>query len=207
MEIRAGFDEAHRAEVARLFWGAFRGKLGRILWPERKALAFIGEIIQPGYSLSAVDGGQLLGVAGFKVPGGGFMAGTMADMARHYGWLGAAWRGPLLELFERDMVPGQLLMDGIFVAEAARGRGVGTALIGAIKAEAAARGCGEVRLDVVEGNERARALYERNGFEARGEVRAGLLAPLLGFSRATTMVARAGADGSSGPVDPSSQLR
>ena len=158
MEIRAGFDEAHRGEVARLFWGAFGGKLGRILWPERKALGFIAEIVQPGYAVSAEEDGALLGVAGFKTPEGGFMAGEFADMARHYGWLGAAWRGPLLELFERELAPGQLLMDGIFVAEQARGRGVGTALIGAIKAEALARGCGEVRLDVVEGNARARAL-------------------------------------------------
>ncbi|MFY0636252.1 MAG: GNAT family N-acetyltransferase [Vannielia sp.] len=190
MELRPGFDEAHRDEVARLFWGAFRGKLGRILWPERKALAFIARIIQPGFAISAVEEGRLLGVAGFKTPGGGFMAGSMADMARHYGWFGAGWRGPVLELFERELVFGQLLMDGIFVAEHARGRGVGTALIGAIKAEAVARGCREVRLDVVEGNARARALYARCGFEARGEVRAGWLAPVLGFRRATTMVAR-----------------
>ncbi|SIO21785.1 GNAT family N-acetyltransferase [Vannielia litorea] len=189
MEVRAGFDPAHREAVARLFWAAFRGKLGRILWPERKALAFIAAIVQPRFALSAVEDGRLLGVAGFKLPEGGFMAGNLADMARHYGWLGAAWRGPLLDLFERDLVAGQLLMDGIFVAEGARGRGVGTALIGAIMAEAAARGCGEVRLDVVEGNERARRLYERCGFVARGEVRAGLLAPVLGFRRAVTMVA------------------
>ncbi|MBY6155219.1 GNAT family N-acetyltransferase [Vannielia litorea] len=192
MQIRPGFDEAQRDEVARLFWGAFRGKLGRILWPERKALGFIAEIVQPGFAICAVENGALLGVAGYKTPEGGFMAGGFADMARHYGWFGAAWRGPLLELFERELAAGQLLMDGIFVAENARGKGVGTALIGAVKAEAARRGCGEVRLDVVEGNESARALYERCGFEARGEVRAGVLAPVLGFRRAVTMVARVG---------------
>ncbi|MBS8227384.1 GNAT family N-acetyltransferase [Vannielia litorea] len=207
MEIRAGFDAAHRDEVARLFWAAFRGKLGRIMWPDRKALGFIAEVIQPGFAISAAERGQLLGVAGFKTPEGGFLAGGFAEMARHYGWFGAAWRGPLLELFERQMVPGQLLMDGIFVAERARGRGVGTALIGAIIAEAARRGCGEVRLDVIEGNERARALYERCGFVARGEMRAGVLAPLLGFRRATTMVAGVEPSSSSGPFGPSSQLR
>ena len=192
MEIRAGLEEAHRAGAARLFWEAFEGKLGRILRPERKALAFLEEVIQPGFALSAVEEGELLGVAGFKTPAGGFLAGDFGDMRRHYGLIGGAWRGVMLEMFERELAEGQLLMDGIFVTGAARGRGLGTALIGAIKAEAARRGCREVRLDVVEGNDRARALYERCGFVARGEVRAGILAPVLGFRRAVTMVAEVG---------------
>ncbi|MDF1873859.1 GNAT family N-acetyltransferase [Vannielia sp.] len=190
MKTKRGLEEAHRGAAAALFWGAFKGKLGRIMRPDAKALSFITEMIQPGFALSAVEDGKLLGVAGFKTRDGGFLAGELSDLARHYGGFGAAWRGPLLDLFERELAEGQLLMDGIFVAEDARGRGVGTALIDAVKAEAVARGCSEVRLDVVESNQRARALYERCGFVLRGEVRAGVMAPLLGFRRAVTMVAQ-----------------
>lgn len=187
MEIVAGFDEAHRAEVAALFWAAFGGKLGRVLWPRRRALAFLGAIVQPGFALTAMEGRELLGVAGFKTVEGGFMAGSRDDMARHYGRVGAAWRGPLLELFERDLEAGQMLIDGIFVAAPARRRGVGRALVGAIGREAARRGCAEVRLDVAEGNAAARRLYARCGFEGCGTRSTGLLAPLLGFRRAETM--------------------
>ncbi|HEX6472577.1 MAG TPA: ribosomal protein S18-alanine N-acetyltransferase [Streptosporangiaceae bacterium] len=48
------------------------------------------------------------------------------------------------------------------------GRGVGTALLSALLAEAAARGCGAVFLEVRADNERARTLYRRFGFEEVG---------------------------------------
>lgn len=41
-------------------------------------------------------------------------------------------------------------MDGMFVTEAARGRGIGTRLLTAIKQEAKARGLRQVRLDVID---------------------------------------------------------
>ena len=62
---------------------------------------------------------------------------------------------------ERAMAPGELLMDGIFVDHGARGMGVGTALLTAIKAEAQSRGCSSARLDVIDTT--PRALYERVG--------------------------------------------
>ena len=79
-------------------------------------------------------------------------------------------------------------MDGIFVAPEARGQGVGTGLLDAVAAEAQRRGYAEVRLDVVEGNDRARALYEREGFRAVATQSTGVLRHVFGFRSATTMV-------------------
>lgn len=58
---------------------------------------------------------------------------------------------------------------GMWVAPAARGRGVGDALVDAALALAWATGCQEVRLIVVVGNEAARRLYERHGFNDTGD--------------------------------------
>jgi len=79
-------------------------------------------------------------------------------------------------------------MDGIFVAPAARGHGVGTALLDATIAEARTRGYAEVRLDVIDSNPRARALYERVGFVAKDTQQLGPLRHIFGFKSATTMV-------------------
>ena len=46
-----------------------------------------------------------------------------------------------------------------------RGRGVGTALLGAIEREARARGACKITLEVLEGNAVARRAYARAGFE------------------------------------------
>jgi L-amino acid N-acyltransferase YncA len=79
-------------------------------------------------------------------------------------------------------------MDGLFVAPEARGQGVGTALIDAITVEAKRRGYEEVRLDVIDTNPRARALYLQEGFKEVGTHSIGWLRVFFGFKSATTMV-------------------
>lgn len=79
-------------------------------------------------------------------------------------------------------------MDGIFVRAEARGLGVGSALLDAIERHAAGSGLKQVRLDVIDENPRARALYARRGFEATSTVSLGMLKPLFGFQSATTMI-------------------
>ena len=55
-------------------------------------------------------------------------------------------------------------LEDLFVEEAARGTGVGRALVDAALERARARGCTRVELDVDEGNAAARSLYEAAGF-------------------------------------------
>jgi ribosomal protein S18 acetylase RimI-like enzyme len=188
IRIERGFPEHQRGRVAELFWEAFSPKLGRIMAPEAKALDFIVRSLSARNALTAQsEEGRLLGVAGFKTGQGGLINGGLRDLARSYGWLGALWRGPLLDLTDRPLRPGQLLMDGLFVDQNARGAGVGSALIDAVVREARERGLTEVRLDVVDTNPRARALYERYGFVAVAVEDLGPLTRLFSFRRSTTM--------------------
>lgn len=187
--LSPGFTDAERPTVARLYWNAFAAKLGRILGPDEKALAFFAHLMTPGFAITARNGsGTVIGVAGFKTAQGALTDGNMRDVAQHYGWLGALWKGPLLSLLERDLVPDTLLMDGICVDASARGLGVGTALLHAVKSEAVARNLTHVRLDVININPRARALYTREGFVAGTPEHLGPLRLLFGFSTATPMI-------------------
>jgi len=189
IRIEHGFADADRPLIADLYWDAFGTKLGRALGPRRKALAFFRGALDPGHAICARGpDGTLLGVAGFKTAEGGLVGGTYPDLARVYGWLGAAWRIALIGALERDTENARFLMDGIFVSPQARGQGIGTARLGAVAAEAQRRGYSEVRLDVIEGNDRARALYERQGFRAVATQSTGLLRHVFGFRSATTMV-------------------
>ncbi|WP_245924940.1 GNAT family N-acetyltransferase [Aliiruegeria haliotis] len=188
VRVERGFREEDRDQVARMFWEAFSGKLGRILGPQDLALRFLHGAVRPSHALTVLDeDGTLLGVAGYKTQRGGFVAATYGDLARVYGAIGAVWRGVLLDLTDRPMAEGQFLMDGIFVASDARGRGVGTTLIEAIMQEAARQGMQTVRLDVIDRNPRARALYERLGFIPTGKVRTRPFGRIFGFREATTM--------------------
>ena len=186
--VQPGFREEHRAEVAQLFWQAFEGKLRPSLGSDERALRFIASGLRPDFAFTAVsEDGQLLGAAGIKTEKGGFLTGSFGELRAVFGTWGAIWRGTILDQFERKLEPGVLQMDGIFVDEAARGLGVGTALLDAVVWTARMNRCARVRLDVVAENPRARALYERYGFTEVGQLKAGILAPLMGFKEATTM--------------------
>jgi ribosomal protein S18 acetylase RimI-like enzyme len=65
---------------------------------------------------------------------------------------------------------GWIALISLWVAPAARGRGVGDALVADIVGYASDVGADGVHLDVAEYNQAARRLYERHGFRLNGEV-------------------------------------
>jgi GNAT superfamily N-acetyltransferase len=189
LTISQGFDDSERAQVAQMYWVAFGQKLGRVMGPKRRAIGFIQEVLDPTHALCARDtDGTLLGVVGFKTFASALVGGTWRDLARHYGWIGSTWRIGFLALLNRDAENVCFLMDGIFVAPSARGQGVGTALLQAIMIEAKTRDYTHVRLDVIDTNPRARALYERSGFIVIDTHHLGPLRFIFGFRSSATMV-------------------
>jgi ribosomal protein S18 acetylase RimI-like enzyme len=178
-----------RPQAARIYWEAFGGKLGRVLGPEPRAVAFFERVIRTDLCLAALDDtGTLIGVAGFKTNTGSFAGGSWADLTAIYGPFGGRWRGWLLWTLNREVDNDRFLVDGICVARQHRGKGIGTLLLAALYDEATARGYHSIRLDVVDANWRARALYERQGFVATHTEHIGLLRHLFGFAASTTMV-------------------
>lgn len=189
LALYLGLPEPLREAAARIYWDGFGGKLGKVLGPEPRALRFLTRVMRADHCLVALDRrGTLVGIAGFKSPEGNFAGGTLADMQAVYGRIGALWRAAVLWLLGHDVDNERFLVDGICVARTARGQGVGSALLGALYAEAETRGYAAIRLDVVDTNWRARALYERQGFVAVRSESTGLLRHIFGFSAATTMV-------------------
>lgn len=193
MRVVAGLPDALRADAAWLYWQAFGSKLGRVLGPDARALAFLADSMTAEHALAALDDdGRLLGLIGFRAGAVGFAGGSYAALVRCYGRAGALWRGAALWALTQGSADaadhGRLLIDGLCVAAEARGRGVGTALIEALVRSPAAEGYRELHLEVIDSNLRARALYERLGFRAVRTARLGPLRHLFGFRAAVTMV-------------------
>lgn len=187
--IHLGLPPALMPEAGRLYWQAFGGKLGRVMGPESRALAYLAQAMRPDHALYAISQeGRLLGLAGFKSPEGSFAAGNAAQMRAVYGEFGGFWRGHLMGLLSREIDDENFLLDGLCVQPDLRSMGLGTALMQAISAEARARGYANVRLDVVDTNWRAQALYRRLGFVETRRQSIGLLRLVFGFSSAITML-------------------
>ena len=187
--LRHGLPDALREQAVALYWQAFGPKLGRVMGPEAKALRYLSRVMRLENCIGALDGqGRLLGLAGYKTDHASFAGGTMDDLSSIYGQTGSLWRGMLLRGLTDETEGDGFLLDGLCVADGARGWGVGTALLSAVCDEARRRGYSAVRLDVVEGNDRARALYERAGFVLDRTTRLGALRHVFGFAAAHVMV-------------------
>lgn len=189
VSLRRGIGDHQRLEAARLYWEAFGGKLGAVLGPDDRALAFIAASMRTDHCIAAEDrDGRLIGIAGFKSPDGGFVGGSARQMRRVYGWVGTLWRSAALWTLAHEVDNDRFLIDGIAVSREARGSGIGTALVEALCEEGTARGYASIRLEVIDTNWRAKALYARLGFMAVKTDGMGPLRYLFGFSAATTMV-------------------
>lgn len=187
--LQIGLPANLRTDAARLYWQAFGSKLGFVMGPEPRALAYLSQVIRGDHAIVAVsEEGQLLGLAGFKTPQGSFASGGQGQLRESYGTLGGLWRARLLTWLSSEIDDNNFLLDGLCVAAHMRSQGLGTALLSAISAEARARGYPAVRLDVVETNTRAQALYQRLGFVVTQRQNIGVLHHVFGFTQAITMV-------------------
>ena len=127
--ILDGLPAAHRQAAARLYWQAFGPKLNRVLGPERRALDFVARAIRADHVLAAIEDDRLLGICGFKTALGAFVAADARTMRDSYGTVGSAWRRYALGLLVQDTDNERFLIDGLCVAEGARNRGIGSALL------------------------------------------------------------------------------
>ncbi len=187
--LRHGLPTGQRRAAARLYWGAFGSKLGRVMGPDRKALAFVERVISERHVISASDpAGRVVGVIGYRTGSGSFVGGGREDMVAIYGPVGALWRMACLSVLARDHERSALLIDGLAVEAEWRGAGVGAALIEALALEASRRGYRELRLDVVGENLRARALYERLGFRVARRRDSRMTQTLFAFETVFIMI-------------------
>jgi ribosomal protein S18 acetylase RimI-like enzyme len=178
----------YRAYAAALLYEAFRRKLDPAGQRSILSRTLIEKHLRPDLTTIALVGDQVMGVAGLKYQGQRFLAPRLRDHLAHFG----RWRGLIQWYYYVNVFAGMppadaLMIDALAVSSAARGQGIGTALIEAVCVLAQRRHCRSVCLDVVNTNPQARRLYERLGFQVAYEGRVPHLW-VLGFTRYARMV-------------------
>ena len=184
--IRHGVPRSLRAQATALYCEALQAKLTPFLGPVERASRFLAPAMREDRAYVAMDDTGVLGIAGFQEDGIGLFDIGLASLWREYG-LSGLFRAIGLAVLDRPEVRDTLLMDGIAVTAAARGRGIGTRLLAAVCDHARNRGKTGVRLDVVDTNPRAGALYERLGFIAGERTGIGPFRAIFPFRTVTTM--------------------
>ncbi|KQT98119.1 GNAT family N-acetyltransferase [Sanguibacter sp. Leaf3] len=187
MTVGEGFSEAERGHVAALYWEAFGRKLRPAFTDEPTGLAVVRAALRSDRLLVARQSGRVVGACGFYQAGVGAADLRWSPLRESLSTLAALRATLVLSVLARSDRPGALVLDGICVDHAARGRGTGTALLSAAADKARRTGASRVRLSVVDDNPRARALYERRGFTPTGRGTLGPLSSVYGFDGYTTM--------------------
>lgn len=189
--IQRGFEDALRHPTAEIFWEAFGSKLGFTLGDAARGVPLLAESFVPQHVFIALDGEQVLGVLALRDNKG--MDGidiSLELMMRHYGLSGLLRLIVMGLVFNTHANDGELWVDSIAVAAAARGRGVGTKLLEAAFQVAADGGYKTIGLEVVDQNPRAQALYERLGFVVTAEKSVKVFTRRLGFNKFIRMSRR-----------------
>ncbi len=189
MNIVLGIPEAHRQEAAELYEQAFGQKFAAAIPSQEKRLILMREALDLQFAFGALANKRLLGLAGFSTANGALTRGiTFTLLRKTLGFIPALRAALVFSLYERKAKPNELLMDGISVHVSSRGHGVGTRLLNALCEHGAGKGYQSVRLDVIDTNDAARRLYEREGFVATHTETFEFLRKFLGFGAATTLV-------------------
>lgn len=168
--IQRRLPEHLRPAAVELFEEAF-GEKTRMAVPEReKRMAFMSRVYDAEHVIVATRGDALLGMAGLRARAGRYRGGLIdvgwdprpyRDLLGWWGALRATWGS---RMADHRPAAGELYIDGIAVSPEARGQGVGTRLLEEIAIIAREQGMRWVRLDVIDTNPRAKALYERVGY-------------------------------------------
>ncbi|SOH93007.1 Acetyltransferase (GNAT) family protein [Monaibacterium marinum] len=187
--LQHGFPPDQRAQVTAIYMQAFGPKLGRILGTTQRAQDFVAASIDPAFAITAMDSAsdQVIGIAGYRTERGGLTNRFGDELRPHYGQFGGLWRGIILDMLETPETSDKFLVDGIAIADSHRGQGIGTSLLHALEQRAVDLGKRAVRLDVIDRNDRARALYARQGYQITGSHDLGVLQYAFGFRHATQM--------------------
>ncbi len=190
IEYRVGIPESSRRRAAELYEEAFRQKFFPVAKSKEKMVEILTESIKPEYAVAAFEGDRLVGLAGFHHEGDYFTSGgSTYGLIKLLGLFRGLWAVFIFGiLYERKAELGELLMDGIAVDSSMRGKGIGSGILKKLSEFGAEKGYGKIGLDVIDINDRAKKLYESQGFKATKTDRYPYLGRYIGFASSTTMV-------------------
>lgn len=184
-----GIPAEQRERTAQLYDIAFGEKLALAIPNANDRVQLLAKAMQLEFSIGAFDGVKLIGIAGFSTAQGALTGGIdYRGLLSELGWMKGNRAAVVFSLYERKALDGELLMDGIVVDPAYRGKGVGTLLFSRLVEFAKSEKHSTIRLDVIDTNPDARRLYNRLGFCEEATENFEFLRSILGFGASTTMI-------------------
>ena len=180
-----GIPHQYMDEAVALYEEAFGKKISVAVKESSDRKKLFSSCLVPEYAISAISNSRLVGIAGIHTKIGSLTGGIgYKELITLLGFIKGNKAALIFAFYERKPKEGELVMDGISVHSEFRGKGIGGALLSKVKERAYINGFSNIRLDVIDINPRAKALYERSGFKVVKKEEFPYLKNILGFGAA-----------------------
>lgn len=136
----------------------------------------------------AVSNKSILGIAGLHYDKRNFTDTKYVTLRKHYNPVKSFIMYWMLRIMTPKLQKDTVRVDSLAVDKSCRGEGIGTKLIEGVIEFARQNGYGQVLLEVVDTNPKAKALYERMGFKVKKKVNFYFFTRRAGFSSEFIMV-------------------
>ncbi len=190
LEITFGVPKNQKVRVAKIIYEAFENKFENIFGPKKQSIPLISKHLRNNRIVVAIREGIVVGVGGLEFKGKRFFDVSFWQLLRElkFGIFRVMFLG---WIFYNKVEEKELLVDALAVARNIRGKGIGSKLINFIIDFARSRGYEQVKLFVIDANEKAKKLYERIGFKKVKAHRIPLpWNRIFGFNRTSEMTYR-----------------
>jgi ribosomal protein S18 acetylase RimI-like enzyme len=199
VQIQKGLTSEQLPQAVALFDVAFESKMAMAIPDATIRRRFFANVFNAESCLSATLDGKVVGFVGFQTATEAFSGGITGvgipwgKIRSQLGFLAAIRAALFFALFQRQPEQGTLILDGVTVDTALRGRGVGKLLMDAVIDYAGSQSFQQIKLGVLDTNVVAKALYEKVGFVVTGKKDFRFLKLVLGFGGYYIMIR---------PIDP-----
>lgn len=173
-EIRRGVPDELRQAAAVLYWRHFGAQLLPLPVAPRRGIALIRAAMRPQQALVALSpSGELLGLAGLRDAGGGFLDPAPDSFVAVWGQAGGRLRHLAAALYRPGAATADLVLDGLAIHPLWRRQGIARALVHAATDHARARGHAGLRAEVEARNQAGLAAWRALGFQPLPRQRLG----------------------------------
>lgn len=160
--LQFSIPESQRMKAAEIIYEALGTKLRPIFGPKEKCIPLFFEYLCDERLVVALENETIMGVAGLLYDGKDFIDISFWQLLRRVKWRIFTFLFVNLVYFS-DVKQNEILISVLAVDSAARGKGIGNALMNFVIDFARSHQCNKVSLYVVDTNKRAKAFYEKVG--------------------------------------------
>ena len=165
LQIRLGVPKNQRRRVAQIFYETFQDKLKRIFGNKQKFESLIASSLRDDRILVAIIDEVVVGFAGLHYHKKTYSDPSFSQIVKIFGLTTIRALLFLIVSSFNKPKPHQLHLDTLAVSTEEQGKGIGTRLLQSTIDLARTQNISQIKLEVIQTNQKAKKLYEKIGFK------------------------------------------